>query len=116
MIMIGFIRHALRPGDALSPMERWIQVLYPLGLYILAIAAWLLLLLGLPGSLVIGVWWASILSALITLGYVVWYWRYRQRISTERFEKIWIVIVGRRVAGGLGAVLRLDWLYASSAL
>jgi len=111
LVMIGFIHHALRPADALSTMERWIQVLYPLGLYLLALASWLLLLLGLPDSLTSGVWWASLLSALITLGYLVWYWRFRSRISTERFEKNWIVIVGRRAARMLGAVLRLDWLY-----
>jgi len=111
LIMIGFIRHAQRPADPLSPMERWIQVLYPFGLYFLAANAWLLLLLGLPGTLTSGVWWASILSALLTLGYVVYFWRYRSRIPTERFERIWVVIIARRAGRLLSAVLRLDWLY-----
>ena len=77
----------------------------------MGVAGWLLLLLGLPGSLTVGIWWASILSALITLGYVIWYWRFRSQIPTERFERIWIVIVGRRAARVLGFVFRLDWLY-----
>jgi hypothetical protein len=114
LLVTGFIRHALKPGDRLSSMERWIQVLYPSGLYLLAIAGWLLAFLGWPQSLTVGNIWASGLSFLIALIFGYWYIRIRPRLPEGQLEKSWTVILFSRIASALSVVLRLDWLYRFS--
>ncbi len=111
LLVIGFIRHALKPGDRHSAMKRWIQVLYPSGLYLLAIAAWLLAFIGWPDSLTVGNIWASVISFLIVLGFGFWYVRIRPRLPEGRLEKSWAVIIFSRLAGVLSIIFRLDWLY-----
>lgn len=111
LLMAGFIRHASKPGDALAPMERWIQVVYPSGLFLLAGAGWLLAFIGWPQSLTIGTWWASVLAAVLTLVFGFWYLRLRPRLAEGQLEKFWFVIVSRRAGGILAIILRLDWIY-----
>jgi len=115
LLVCGFIRHALKPGDPLSPMERWIQVVYPAGLYLLALSAWLLAFLGWPQSLTVGTIWASAVSFLLALGFGIWYARIRPRLPEGQLEKSWLYILLQRVAGVLSIVFRLDWLYRVSA-
>jgi hypothetical protein len=111
LLMAGFIRHASKAGDALAPMERWIHVVYPSGLFLLAGAGWLLGFIGWPQSLTTGTWWASSLAAVFTLAFGFWYVRLRPRLTEVQLEKAWFVILSRRAAGILGIILRLDWLY-----
>ena len=111
LLVAGFVRHALKPADPLSPMERWIQVVYPAGLYLLALAGWLLAFIGWPQSLTIGNVWASSISFLLALAFALWYWRIRPTLPAGQLEKSWLVILFSRVAAGLSVIFRLDWLY-----
>jgi hypothetical protein len=111
LLMAGFLRHALRPGETLSRVERWIQVLYPVGLYFLALSGWVVAAIGWTQFSLSRVWPASIVSAVLVIVYLVWQLRFQDKISLEFYERSWVVILGRRAARFLSAVFRLDWLY-----
>ena len=70
LLMAGFIRHALHPGEtSLESQERWTKVLYPAGLFLLAGIAILFGLWGWDGSGNIGLWWAAIIANLLAAGF-----------------------------------------------
>ncbi len=111
LLMAGFFRHALQPGEAISRVERWVQVLYPAGLYFLALSGWVVAALGWAQFSLSRAWPASIVSLAFVIFYGAWQLRFQDRISLGFYEKSWVVILGRRAASMVSAVLRLDWLY-----
>ena len=59
VLMLGFVRHGLRQSNTLEGVERWVWIIYPLGLVSLPITQWLvstLLLPDLPGTVIISLW------------------------------------------------------------
>ncbi len=111
LLMAGFLRHALRPSEAISRVERWIQVLYPAGLYFLALSGWLVAALGWSQFSLSRVWAASIISAVFVVLFGIWQLRFQDKISLDMYERSWVVILGKRAARILSSVFRLDWLY-----
>lgn len=72
LMMAGFIRHALHPGEtSLESRDRWTKVLYPTGLFLLAALAILLGLWGWEGAHSLGEWWAAIIALLLAAGFTV---------------------------------------------
>jgi len=70
LLMAGFIRHALHPGEtSLESQERWTRVLYPTGLFLLAAIAILLGLWGWEGARNLGLWWAAIIANVLAAGF-----------------------------------------------
>ncbi len=70
LLMAGFIRHALHPGEtSLESQERWVKVLYPTGLSLLAGIAILLGLWGWDGARSLGLWWAAIIVNVLAGGF-----------------------------------------------
>jgi hypothetical protein len=51
LLILGFLRHLLRPREELYRMERWIHTVYPAGLLFLILAHWGIAVFGWPGSL-----------------------------------------------------------------
>jgi len=116
LLVLGYVRHALRPGDALEALERWIQVAYPLGLVLVVVTLWLIGVFGWPGSLTIGVWWGSLASAVLAIG--GWLWMNlpsRFRIAQAR-PPGWVVLLIRQSGNRLAAFFRLEWVYQLSGL
>lgn len=111
LLLAGFLRHSLQPGEPISSTERWIRILYPGGLLFLALSSWLAAAFGWEQFALSPVWPASVLSTLILTGYAVWRYRFHASISLGVYEKSWAVILGKRAARIVSAVLRLDWLY-----
>ena len=59
VLMLGFVRHGLRQSNTLEGVERWVWIIYPLGLVSLPLTQWLvstLLLPDLPGTVIISLW------------------------------------------------------------
>jgi hypothetical protein len=112
LLLLGYVRHMLRPEEALSSMERWIKGVYPFGLLLLPATAWLAAFLGWPGTFTslenLG---ASLAAALVAMA--VWFGLRRLQpwwqIHPERTD--WVIAAGRPVARFLNGLLRLDWLY-----
>jgi hypothetical protein len=70
LLMAGFIRHALHPGEtSLESQERWTKALYPTGLFLLAGIAILLGLWGWEGARNVGQVWAAIIANILAAGF-----------------------------------------------
>ena len=70
LLMAGFIRHSLHPGEtSLESQERWTKVLYPTGLFLLAVISVLLGLWGWDGAHNLGQWWAAIIANVLAAGF-----------------------------------------------
>lgn len=73
LLIAGFIRHALRPGErsSLDSQENWINRVYPAGI-ILPIALQIVLgLIGWDGARQIGAWLLALIVSTLTVG-LVW--------------------------------------------
>jgi hypothetical protein len=111
LLIVGYVRHALRPGDALETLDRWIQVVYPFGLFLVAGTFWVIGVFGWPGSLTVGVWWGALSSALLALG--GWLWlklSSRFRIAQAR-PPGWFALLMQQSRERLAAFFRLEWAY-----
>ncbi len=116
LLLLGYLRHIFRPGQPLADMDRWMQTVYPFGIVILLIAAWLIAVFGWQDSLSLGNWWASLVTLL--LAGVGWFFLRRQTsaapLEAEPLEKSpswWASPPVQRVAGALSRFFSLDWLY-----
>lgn len=113
LLLLGYLRHFLRPGDAPSEVERWQQVTYYQGLMILILSGWMIGIFGFAGSFSIGYWWASMIPALVVLLSVGMYlFLKRKGFKLNQLQGSWLVKVGSRAVGMLTSILRLNWLYA----
>jgi len=111
LLIIGYVRHALRAEDVLETLDRWIQIVYPFGLILMVATLWLIGIFGWPGSLTTGVWWGGLASAVLASG--GWLWinlSTRFRITQAR-PPSWFVLLMRQSRDGLAAFFRLDWAY-----
>lgn len=82
LLVWGYLRFVLlRPREELYRLERWVHTVYPVGLFLLILGQWAIAVFGWPGSLTVGVWWASATMAfLAALGAALLYTlRYRRR-------------------------------------
>jgi len=108
LLLAGFLRHALAPSEGISESDRWVKVVYPIGLGILGLSFWLIGFLGAVTQNRFGIWWAALISlVLMVLGYGVAH--LLRRIPAERTA--WAFVLARRIGLGIAAFLRLDWFY-----
>jgi hypothetical protein len=112
ILLLGYIRHFIRPGDRPSDVERWTQVAYTIGLFFLAALAWLIGIFGWEGSFTIGVWWASAISIFLagSAGVIVFILR-KQGRNTAQIQQSWFWRLATRIGTKISAVLRLNWLF-----
>jgi hypothetical protein len=98
LFLVGYFRHTLRPAPPLAGVERWVWLIYPLGLILLfSMQVFLGLratptLAGLPSAM----WWVSIVPVTIFLVALV-------AIRSDRFPF--------RSMGLLRSMLSFNWLY-----
>lgn len=112
ILLLGYIRHFLRPGDQPSEVERWTRVAYSIGLFLLGALGWLVGLLGWSGSWTAGIWWASLISTLLAISIgVPLYFYLKKHAATSPPKMGWIFRVGAQFAKILSPVLRMSWLY-----
>jgi hypothetical protein len=99
LLMAGFIRHALHPGEtSFESQARWTKVIYPAGLLLPAGVQLLLGIWGWGGARQAGSWWAAVIVLVLAIGFTI--------LS---------LTVLLRVGLGTGAgpwteILRLDWI------
>lgn len=110
ILMAGFLRHTFTPGEPLSSFENWIKIAYPLGLVVLVAAYVLVGILGWEGSLTTGVWWASLISLILT-ALIFWLANFLRRRSGGE-NPLWVVVLLEQLGKALGRFFRLEWLYA----
>jgi hypothetical protein len=110
LLLTGFTRHAISEGASVEGLDRWVQVVYPLGLFWLALSFWLIGLFGWQGSLTIGNWWVSLICIILAVG-LVFLMRYGKLVSADQERAEWLFLLFKPVGKVLAAVFRLDWLY-----
>lgn len=67
VLLIGFMKHAFRIEEPPELAERWMLILYPLGLGILIAAQWFIGVDTLLSSINNQVWWASLITTGVAL-------------------------------------------------
>ncbi|HVN53426.1 MAG TPA: hypothetical protein VMT46_03775 [Anaerolineaceae bacterium] len=108
LLLVGYARHALKPGDSLESMERWIYLIYPLGLVFLTGTQVVLGVFGWKGSVSAGVPWASTAVSIFALASGLLMVRLTAWPDME--STWWQPFLGSILDFG-AAVLRLDWVY-----
>jgi len=111
LLVWGYLRHALRQRDELHRMERWVHTVYPAGLFFLIAGQWLIGVFGWPGSLSMGVWWASTAAALLAGSGIFLAFFMREKFNADAMANRWIRVFAHRIGAVLGAFFRLNWLY-----
>lgn len=99
LLMVGYVRHVLRPREPLVGVERWVWLIYPLGLGLLPMVHYLYGWWANPGADIMPTfgWWAGAIASVIT-AFLVGLSRFMPRFS---FSK----------ASVLESVFSLKWLY-----
>jgi hypothetical protein len=98
LLMNGFIRHTLHPGEtSLESQEKWVKVLYPTGLSLLVGMTILLGLWGWEGAHTVGVWLWAVVTILLATGFFLLAIKFRARIFTGNISVQWTEIspIGR---------------------
>ncbi len=111
LMIAGYARLSLMTGDSPADLERWVLGVYPPGLILLAVSGWLIALLGNPGGLSPGIWWASILSLLLAVS-AFWLLRMLKYDDTGN-----LIAPGKAESAVayfrsvISPVMRLSWVY-----
>jgi hypothetical protein len=72
LLVLGYLRQALKPGGQPGALESWARIVYPMGMIVIIQAIFALGLVGWPNVLTMGVWWMSLVTtALITIAVVL---------------------------------------------
>ena len=111
LLIVGYLRHMLRPAGNYYELEGWARGIYPVGLFVIALSAWIAAIFGLPGSLTFGPWQPAVTSILLAGG-----------IGLVRFRFLPRGIAGIPVGGWVGGLLKsvgrwlatffnLNWFY-----
>ena len=112
LLILGYIRHALRAGDPTDSIEKWALFVYPLGLFGLIFIDIVIGIWGWPGSRSVGIWWMGAVTVSI-VALVLFVYRFypavRKLINPPETSGLPQFI--RAALGFLGNVFRLDWLY-----
>lgn len=111
LLIVGLLRHAMRPGDPLRDMQGWIRVAYPLGLFLLAGSGWLILLTtSNPASS--GPYWPAGAVAAVLAGGLSLLVHRRQRLVELELHVRWLDTTFRAVGRWLAWFFGFRWLYA----
>lgn len=99
LLLMGFLRHALRPGEGLTGAERWVWLIYPVGLFFLPAVHFLL------------GWWAGLGDSPINLGRLLPGVLTLALLAAGIYAWQNIPEISPRYRTTLGAILSLRWLY-----
>jgi hypothetical protein len=103
LLLAGYARHTLRSGDSLAGVERWILVIYPVGLFLLPLihnlAAWLGASAGTGEMTFWGL--SSVLPGAATIALAALWWARMRRLATRP----------ERIPSGLRSLLSFNWFY-----
>jgi hypothetical protein len=99
LLMVGYIRHSLRPREGFSGVERWVELIYPLGLALLPLTHFLYGWWAFVGfeNLLLSSWILGIIVLLIT-AFIMGFARYGSKVSFGR-------------AAFFESIFSMQWLY-----
>lgn len=107
LLMLGYIRHAIRPARSLTANEKWMWVIFPTGLFVLILTQWFVFLLSDFNWVEFGVLWGSLIVILIPITVVI----VLRRVAGLTKYSDWLVTLLNKIGDILIAFLGLNWLY-----
>jgi hypothetical protein len=116
LLLLGYARHVLRAEETLSTMERWIRGVYPFGLLVLVVTAWLAAFFGWPGAPWLERWWASLPALLLAAA--LWFGLRRLLLPwwhSHPEQTGWVSSLAAPAGRVLNNLLGLNWLYRLGA-
>lgn len=111
LLLAGYARHSLRPGEDPAGLDRWMQSVYPAGLAILPISAWIIFIFGGNFLRLSPGWWFSVMALILAAGIQAVRMLRRRTAQEEGQPKPISLVVRERVLSGLEIFFRLEWLY-----
>lgn len=109
-LLLGYVRHLRWPEESLDQMDNWVQMIYPLGLFVLAVAPWMVAILGKSGSLTMGVWWAPVAVLLLFIGGMVLIFRLEPQPGGESNSPTWVSFSTATLGKWFGIIFNLRWI------
>lgn len=111
LLLVGYARLALRPGDNFSELEGWVKGFYPVGLTIMVASGWIAAVLGFSGGFLPAAWQPAVAAVVgaAVLGLAGWQ---SKRIATLPFSPS-VQRVAKTGWGWLIQFLQFKWLYDS---
>jgi hypothetical protein len=114
-LWIGYWRHSFASRSTLEGLERWILLVYPLGLILIVLVEFMIGLVGWPGSRTLGMWWVSLPGSVLSAFVFVRWTQVRRKRQVEEAQdtprRQHYRDRSERVLNTLTRVLRLQWMY-----
>ena len=113
MLVGGYLRYILEADSAVTGLEKYARITYPLGLILIIQTMLVLNLVGWPDVLTIGVWWGSLVSIGLVLAGAFLTNKFNFQLTGDNFKtKFPFYRLGHQVLNVLRVVFSLDWIYA----
>lgn len=113
MLVGGYLRYILEADSAVTGLEKYARITYPLGLILIIQTMLVLNLVGWPDVLTIGVWWGSLVSIGLVLAGAFLTKKFNFQLTGDGFKtKFPFYRLGHQVLNVLRVVFSLDWIYA----
>lgn len=114
LLVIGYVRYIIEATGAVTGIEKHSRFTYPLGLILIFQTIVLLGLIGWPGVLTLGVWWASLISLGLSVAVILGFRFIGIRdLQKDLPEKIPFYRILSPVIRFLQGFFSLSWLYSS---
>ena len=112
MLVLGYLRYTFEITGTVTGLERHARITYPLGLIVIVQTIVILMLAGWPGSLTVGLWWASVASLLLA-GLVAgfYFWQGANISALVQKQNFRFYRLGITLLKGFQSVFSLQWLY-----
>ena len=106
-LILGSVRYLNRFNNELRLKERWIWIIYPLGLFFPIITHWLIFILSPFDWIQAGIYWASLPVLFFTILVFVLV----RRIGRVAEYTEWLISLLNRMGDLIISILSLSWLY-----
>ena len=112
LLLVGYVRHLLRPAGNFAELDGWARGIFPIGLFVIFVSAWIAAYIGLPGTMTFNQWQPPVAVIVLAGG-----------IGLVRYRFLPQGVSGIRVGGSFGRILRgagrwftqffsLNWFYS----
>ena len=107
LLIFGYLRFAFKPAKVLESNERWVWLVYPLGLLFLFVTQIIIFLIADIAWVVMGPFWISAPIFILIIVLIL----FNQRVKTENQYSAWARVFSDRLLTAVSKFLRFDWLY-----
>lgn len=109
LLFVGFIKHGGRKEESIQGHERWIHVIYPLGLIFMLVTHWFCGIWGWPGSFTVGSMWFSLPPSLALVAFFA-FRRFRKTPIVPEGSLKWYEAFVHKIGMPVARFLSLDWV------